>query len=160
MSTKDLSQQGEATFESSHHDEVTPQQLMVSAAKKVLIMFACVIGCIVVFGAVDLYGEMVWGQIKGVVTYNGTSVWPACLLGLLSSAVGAWSIILLTQSVQSKALIFLLVLSVCFWLIGFSAANALLFDEDFPELEGFVWWAYLALWIPVLAALLTIGELN
>lgn len=153
MGTKDLSQQSDATNDCSSTDSLTSHQKMVAAAKKVLVIFACVIGCIVFFGAVDLYGEMVWGHIKGIVTLNGTSVWPACVLGLLYAAVGSWAIILLTQSVQSKALIFLCVLSVCFWLIGFSAANSLVFDEEFPELEGFVWWAYLALWIPIFVAL-------
>lgn len=160
MGTEDLSQQSDVTNDCSPTDGLTSHQKMVTAAKKVLVIFACVIGCIVVFGAVDLYGEMVWSHIKGIVTLNSTSVWPSCVIGLLSTAVGSWAIISLTQSVKSTALIVITLLSVCFWMIGFSAANALVFDDEFPELGGFVWWAYLALWIPIFAAVVSCSELH
>lgn len=160
MGTKDLSQQSDVTNDCSPTDGLTSHQKMVTAAKKVLVIFALVIGCIVVFGAVDLYGEMVWRHIKGIVTLNSTSVWPSCVIGLLSTAVGSWAIISLTQSVKSTALIVITLLSVCFWLFGFSAANALVFDEEFTELNGFVWWAYLALWIPIIAAIVSCLEFH
>jgi|GEM_PF-1968036 len=138
---------------------LTANQQMISCAKTVMNGFAWVVGCIVVFGALDLYGSMSWEYLKNVVSLGGASLWLPCCIGLSVSAVGCWSLCSIANSVQSWKLIAVAVLSCFVWLVCFAAANSFVFNDDYPELEGFIWWAYLALYLPIVAIIIFVFSL-
>lgn len=138
---------------------LTANQQMASCAKTVMVGFAWVIGCIVVFGSLDLYGSMSWAYLKNVVSLGGVSLWLPCCIGLGVSAVGCWSLCSIANSVQSWKLITVAMLSCFVWLVCFAAANSFVFNDDYPELEGFIWWAYLALYLPIVAIIIFVFSL-
>lgn len=131
---------------------LTAKQQMIASAKSVSIAVACVLAAIIVFGS--------WGYAMDFVSLQRSSIWTPCLLGLSAATIGAWAICTISNSVESAALTALAVLCVYVWLICFSAANSLVFDFEYPELTGFVWWTYLALWVPAFAAFIGLMSLR
>jgi len=131
---------------------LTAKQQMIASAKAVLIAVACVLAAIIVFGS--------WGYAMDFVSLDRSSIWTPCLLGLSAATIGAWAICSISNSVKSAVLTALAVLCVYVWLICFSAANSIVFNFETPELTGFVWWTYLALWVPLLAGLIGLMSLQ
>lgn len=131
---------------------LTAKQQMIASAKAVLIAVACVLAAIIVFGS--------WGYAMDFVSLGRSSIWTPCLLGLSAATIAAWAICSISNSVKSTALTALAVLCVYVWLICFSAANSLVFDFEYPELTGFIWWTYIALWVPAFAAFIGLMSLR
>ena len=155
MSTADVAvvqSQNNVKEQDSVKEQLTAKQQMIDSAKSVSIAVVCVLAAIIIFGS--------WGYAMDVVSLDRSSIWTPCLLGLSAATIGAWAICSISNSVKSAALTALAVLCVYVWLICFSAANSLVFDFEYPELTGFVWWTYLSLWVPMFAAFIGLMSLR
>lgn len=155
MSTADVAiveNQNNGDEKVSAKETLTAQQQMIASARAVSIAVACVFTAIIVFGS--------WGYAMDIVSLGRSSIWMPCLIGLSAATIGAWAICSIANSVKSAALTGLSVLCVYVWLICFSAANSIVFNFETPELTGFAWWTYLALWVPILAGLIGLMSLQ
>lgn len=133
---------------------LSAKEQMASCAKSVVIGSAFIASAIIIFGALDLYGKITWNYLTNVVSLGGTSLVTPCLLGLLSAAIAAWSICTIeNKNVRAAPMITVTLLGVFSWVICLGAANTFAFDDDYPELEGFVLWLYVAMYIPILVCL-------
>lgn len=88
MSSNHLSQASDVHQNTKRSNErSTNSQHALQWTKNVLICFSCVVVCIVVLGAIDLYWHLVWQYTSDVLTRGGTSLWPSCILGVVAALV-------------------------------------------------------------------------